>query len=51
MGGCLGIFFRILAEAVAVRVAYRVVSWLTGDRLRQLVAAILAIFGIRISQV
>jgi hypothetical protein len=51
MGGCLGIFVRILAEALAVRVAQKLIVWLTGDRLRQLLAAILALFGIRISRV
>jgi len=49
MTGCLGLFFRIVAEALAVRIAQEIVKRLTGDRLRRLLAAILALFGIRIS--
>ena len=48
MTGCLGIFFQLLAEALAVRVAQEIVKSLTGGFLRKLLAAILAVFGIRI---
>ena len=48
MTGCLGIFFRLLAEALAVRVAQEIVKRLTGGFLRKLLAALLALIGIRI---
>jgi len=48
MTGCLGLFLNLLAEALAVRVAREIVKSLTGGFLRKLLAAILAIIGIRI---
>ncbi len=46
-GGCLGWLFRLLVEAVAIRVVQEVAKRLTGDRLRSLLAAMLDRIGLR----
>ncbi len=45
--GCLGLFFRLAAEAVAIRMGQEVVKWLTGGRLQNLLATILAAVSAR----
>ena len=45
--GCLGLFFRLVAEAVAVRIGQEIVKWLTGGHLQSLLGTILAKVGIR----
>ncbi len=45
-GGCLGWLFRLLVEAVAIRVVQEVAKRLTGDRLRSLLAAMLDRIGL-----
>ncbi len=48
-GGCLGWLFTLLVDALTVCVGQAVVKRLTGDRLRNLLAAMFARIGIRTS--
>ncbi len=47
MAGCLSLFMRLVAEAIAVRVAQEIVKWLTGGHLQNLLATFLAKVGLR----
>lgn len=47
VAGCLSLFMRLVAEAIAVRVAQEIVKWLTGGHLQNLLATFLAKVGLR----
>lgn len=50
MAGCLTFILRIIAETLVVRLVQEIVGRVTIDRLWGLLAAILALFGIRIGK-
>ncbi|MCC7450049.1 MAG: hypothetical protein IT324_21710 [Anaerolineae bacterium] len=48
MAGCLTFILRIIAETLVVRVVQEVLQRVTVDHLWGLLAAVLALFGIRL---
>jgi hypothetical protein len=48
ISGCLGLFFRLVVESLAVRAAQGVIRWVSDGHLRNVLAAILALVGIRL---
>jgi len=48
LGGCLGLIFRIFIDTVITNITVRVVNWLVGGHLVDLVIRLLALIGIRV---
>jgi hypothetical protein len=48
LGGCLGLIFRIITEALIANVTVRVVNWVVGGHLVELIIRLLALIGIRV---
>jgi hypothetical protein len=48
ISGCLGLFSRLVVEALAVRAAQGIIKWVSDGHLRNVLAAILALVGIRL---
>jgi hypothetical protein len=48
LGGCLGLIFRIIVDALVTKITVRVVNWLVGGHLVELIIRLLALIGIRV---
>ncbi len=50
MGGCLTVIIQVILRSVLARIVEEIVKRITGDKLIAILAAILALFGIRIKR-
>jgi len=48
LGGCLGLFFRVLVDTLIANITARIVNWVMQGHLVDFLVKLLALLGIRV---